>query len=470
MDLKSKKNSPSKEKAQLVTVGIGIVVLCILIFGIFGLIKSLDFSSIIFSFGKSLRTDANGHTNILLAGIGGEGHDGGLLTDTIIVASIDYNKKLVSMLSIPRDLYVKSEKLKTGERINQVYAVVKNNVNSKAGMEALKEIASGIAGVPIDYYAKVDFAGFEKIVDSLGGIDIMVEKDIYDPYYPLGETVQYQTFSIKAGPQHLDGATALKYARTRKGTNSGGDFGRARRQQEIINAIKEKALSMNVLTDPGKIQALYGSLQDSIETNFTVDEIIELARVAKDFGKESMLSTVLSVDPDECGGFLYFPAREYFADASVELPAGKNYDSIHEMTDLIFNYPDVIKARTPIQVRNGTKKEGIASEVGEYLYRDCFNVTRVGNAEAKDLTATTIYYLPGPKGEKPAVVDVLAKIMPYPQAAGIPPKYLETEKDAGTEVVIEIGADYLQNRLKDPFSVLPYLTAPKPVTQQGTQQ
>ncbi len=454
-----------KEKAQFITIGIGLVVVALLLFGIFSLMKSLDFSGIIFSFGKNLRTDANGRTNILLAGIGGEGHDGGNLTDTIIVASIDYDKKMVSMLSIPRDLYVKSGKLQTGERINQIYSVGKSKINSQAGMEALTEIASGITGLKIDYYAKVDFSGFEKIVDSIGGVDVVVEKDIYDPYYPLGETTHYQTFSIKAGPQHLDGATALKYARSRKTTS---DFDRAKRQQQLLTAIKEKALSLNILTDPSKIQAIYDSLKDSVETNFTVDEIIQLAKISKDFGKENISTHVLSDDPTSCGGFLYTPAREYFSGAFVLLPAGKNYDSINEMTDLIFNHADAMESETPIQVLNGTSTGNLAGEVTDYLDRLCFNVVYYGNADTKDHTDTTVYYQPGPKGEKPAVVDLIAKFLNFKEVAGIPASYLDSDKKAGTQVVIEIGEDYLKNRLQNPFNVLPYLVAPK--TDTGSEQ
>jgi len=463
-----KKTANEKEKAQYLTMGLGVGIIFVLLVGIFILIKSLDFSNIIFSFGKSLRTDNTGHTNILLAGTGGQGHDGGDLTDTIMVASIDYTNKMVSMLSIPRDLYVKSSKLDTGERINLIYYLGKQKFNSKAGMEELKEIVSGIAGIQIDYFAKVDFEGFEKIVDSLGGVDLLVEKALYDPYYPLGETTRYQTFSIKAGMQHLDGKTALKYARSRKTTS---DFDRAKRQQDLISAIKEKALSLNVLTDPGKIQALYGSLQDSIETNFTVDEIIELGRVGKDFGKESVISNVLSDNPYQCGGYLYTPAREFFGGAFVLLPAGKNYDSVHEMTEMIFQHAPVVKEQSPIQILNGTKTGNLAGEVSDYLTRICMNIVKVGNAVTKDLTASTIYYQPGPKGEKPAVVDLIKKYLPYPEVAGIPESYLDEEKEIGTQVVIELGTDYLQNRLKDPFDVLPYLVAPKPKgTQQSTQQ
>ncbi|MFO0780656.1 MAG: LCP family protein [Candidatus Gracilibacteria bacterium] len=475
MDFKSKKirdhrepkKHTNKDHAHHVTIGLGVGIIVLLLFGIFMLIKSLDFSNIIFSFGKNLRTDNEGHTNILLAGTGGEGHDGGDLTDTIIVASIDYNNKLVSMLSIPRDLYVKSTKLDAGERINQIYYLGKHKFNSKAGMEDLKDIASGISGMQIDYYAKVDFDGFVKIVNSLGGIDLNVEKDIYDPYYPLGETTRYQTFSIKAGYQHLDGETALKFARSRKTTS---DFDRARRQQQLLNAVKEKALSLNILTDPGKIQALYNSLQNSIETNFTVEEIIELAKTAKDFGKESLISNVLSDNPYQCGGFLYTPAREFFGGAFVLLPAGKNYESVHEMTDMIFHHAPVVKAEPAIQILNGTKTGNLAGEVKEYLNRLCFNIVYTGNASTKDVTSTKIYYQPGVKGEKPAILELVKKYLPYPEVPGIPAEYLDSEKKTGTQIVVELGSDYLQNRLKDPFDILPYINAPKTTTQEATSQ
>ncbi len=469
-----KKTPPSKTqlqtdkgKTQYITIGIGLIVICVLVFGIFSLIKSLDFSGIIFSFGKSLQTDSNGRTNILLAGIGGEGHDGGELTDTIMVASIDDNTKLVSLLSIPRDTYVKTDQFPEGERINQIYVLGKNAVNSATGMKDLENVISGITGLQINYYAKVDFAGFTKIVDSLGGVDVNVEKDIYDPFYPLGETTHYQTFSIKAGPQHLDGATALKYARSRETTS---DFDRARRQQELMTAIKDKAFSLNILTDPGKIQAIYDSIKDSIETNLNVDEIIELAKISKDFTKDNIFSHVLSDNQSSCGGFLYQPARDFFGGAFVLLPAGKNYDSIHEMTDLIFNHEDVMKDDTPIQVLNGTKTGNIAGDVTDYLSRDCFNVVYYGNADQKNIATTTIYYQAGPNGEKPPILDFIAKILPYPEVAGIPQADLNTDKKAGTQIIIELGADYLQNKLKDPFAVLPYLTAPTTATQQKTQQ
>lgn len=455
-------------KAHILTIGGGIVVILVLILILLKTVLSLDFSSIIFSFGQKLQTDPTGRTNILLAGVGGIGHDGGNLTDTNMVASIDYKNKLIPMISIPRDLYVKTKQ--TGKsRINEVYWLANKQFGNNQGMYALEQLAGEIIGQPIQYYIKIDFSGFKKIVDALGGVDVYVEKDIYDPEYPKGETIQYETFSIKKGLQHLDGETALKYARSRHG-NSGGDFGRAQRQQQLLHAIKDKALSLNILSDPGKIKALYDSVADSIDTNLTLGEIIEMAKFAKDIGKESTFSVVLNDDPTACGGYIYTPAREFFDGAAVLLPAGGSYDFIHGFVNNLFAYTPAIMQNEGIQVLNGTKTAGLAYEVMTILSQNCLNVVYYSNADNRDLEKTTIYYQAGTQGEKPQILDLLTKMIPAQVIEGIPPNYLTTEQRQKAKIVIELGKDYLPRQLPNPFDSLKYLYAPSTGTEQSTQQ
>jgi anionic cell wall polymer biosynthesis LytR-Cps2A-Psr (LCP) family protein len=133
---------------QMATLGGGIVVILVLIFGIYQVISSMDFSAIVFSFGKTLQTDETGKTNIMLVGTGGAYHDGGNLTDTIIVASIDYRNNIVPMLSIPRDFYVISDKL-VNQRINSVYYNAAIQYGDKEGIYILRDIVSDITGLPI---------------------------------------------------------------------------------------------------------------------------------------------------------------------------------------------------------------------------------------------------------------------------------------------------------------------------------
>jgi LCP family protein required for cell wall assembly len=454
-------------KTQILTLSGGIIFVFILLFFVFQLVRSLDFTSIIFSFGTALQTDKNQKTNILLAGIGGEGHDGPYLTDTIIVAGIDEKNKLVPMLSIPRDLYIDTKQ--TGRsRINEVLYLGMTKYGEKQGMEILRDTVSKLTGLEIQYYAEINFDGFVKIVDSLGGVDVNVENDIYDPEYPRGDTIQYETFSLKKGLQHLDGATALKYARSRHGT-AGGNVGRAKRQQQLLFAVKDKALSLNILTNPGKIKELYDSVANSIQTNLSLAEIIELAKMSKDMGNDSAMPLVITDDPTACAGLVYTPAREYFDGASVLLPAGGNYDHLNLFSNIVFENIKDIKdsANDKIQVLNGTKVSGLAYEGMSLLSRFCLNVVYYTNAENRDMEESTIYYKPGPKGEIPAAVGVISKLMPgLKTQAGIPESYLSNEKRQDSSVVVELGKDYLTKRIKDPFDSLKYLVAPKAPTQQ----
>lgn len=444
-------NSWNRKKVKIIAITAGVIIVGALFFGIYSFVRSLDISSIIFSFGKTLHTDESGHTNILLVGVGGEGHDGADLTDSIIVASIDYDHKLVPMLSIPRDLYVKSEKLKSSERINAIYSLAKSRYNSKIGLEELKNITGEIVGIPLDYVIKVDFAGFKKIVDSLEGVDVTVEKDIYDTEYPLEETGRYETFELSKGPQHLNGDLALKFARSRHGKgNEIGDFDRAKRQQQLLSAIKEKALHLNILTDAGKIKNLYDSIASSIETDLNLNEIIELAKIAKDFGKENVISRVLSDVNQECGGFLYAPAKELFSGASVLLPIGNNYDHLHRFTQLFFRHTTTAIDQSPIVVLNGTKTP-IAREFLDYLNRFCFNAIYATNAENRQLTSSTVYYIPDEKSQKPPAVDFIEDIFKTALQPELPPIAQTNVKVQPAKIIIELGSDYLSHRLNDPL-------------------
>jgi len=460
--------SPNVKVQAIALIG-ALGAVAILLFVIFQLARSLDFTNIIFSFGKSLQADDKGITNILLTGIGGEGHDGPNLTDTIIIAGIDTKNKVVPMLSIPRDLYVETKQ--TGRsRINEVLNTAINKYGATEGMNVLKDTLSKLTGLSIQYYIKINFDGFVKIVDDLGGVDVNVEEDIYDPEYPRDGTDLYETFSIKKGFQHLDGATALKYARSRHG-NAGGNVGRAKRQQQLLYAIKDKALSLNILTNPDKIKQLFASISGSIETNLSLAEIIELAKVAKDLGKDSTVPLVITDDPTTCAGLVYTPAREFFNGASVLLPAGGNYDYMQLFVNNVYLKASSVRASADekIQVLNGTRTAGLAYEGMSLISRFCLNISYYGNAPNRDLTESTIYYKTDADGNKPAALDIINSIMPgINNVVGIPPAYLEGDKRLDSTIVIELGKDYLSNRVPDPFNSLKYLAVPESSTSSST--
>lgn len=448
--LPPKKRINGKVKVHLFTIFGSVAIIFILLFGIVQAIKSIDLSAIVFSFGKTLMTDENGNTNILLVGIGGEGHDGSNLTDTIIVASINYKEKVVPMLSIPRDFYIEDEQT----RINTIYEIY-HDESTEEGMNALSNTITDITGLEIQYFVKVDFKGFEQIVDSLGGVELMVENTIDDPYYPKDGTIYFEPFYLEEGYQTLDGETALKYARSRKTTS---DFDRARRQQNLLNAIKEKALSLNILTNPNKITKLYNSVGDSIETNLSLAEIIEGAKLASDYNKDNLYPIVFNDDPTECGGLLYTPVREYFSGAAVLLPAGNDYDYTNYFVDTVFGNMDAILAQDKIQILNGTKIPGLAYEGLELLSRHCLNVVYYGNAIERPLETSTIYYKTDEEGNPPKALEYVKSLTKIPTQAGIPDYYLETERRSDSQIVVEMGVDYLEFRPDDPYDSLRYVT------------
>lgn len=244
---------------------------------------------------KKIKGEEEGRINILLLGMGGEGHDGAYLTDTIILASIKPGEK-ISMLSIPRDLVVPIPDY-GWRKINNANAF-KEFREPGSGGEFTSQIISQTFGVPINYYVRIDFDGFKKIIDDLGGIGIYVEKSFTDYSYPTFD-FKYQTVSFEKGWQIMDGETALKFVRSRHGTNGeSSDFARSKRQQKVLLALKEKILSLGTLINPQKIYKIISNYKENVKTNFEIWEAIRLAKLVKDAKSQEIIHKVLDDSPD----------------------------------------------------------------------------------------------------------------------------------------------------------------------------
>src|SRR3990167_298678 len=238
---------------------------------------------------SDIKGQSDGRTNILLLGMGGKNHPGGLLSDTMIVVSINYADKKVGMISIPRDLWVPIPGF-SHAKINQAYSDGENNKKTTGGGGVLaSRTVENVLGIPIHYYVSLDFEAFKKMVDTVGGIDVYVEKAINDPYYPAADMIRYDPFSISAGEHHLDGATALKYARSRETTS---DFDRSRRQMQVMMAVREKVTTLGILANPQKITELINILGDHIRTNMQVSEIKALWEVGKTLDTVNIINKV----------------------------------------------------------------------------------------------------------------------------------------------------------------------------------
>jgi LCP family protein required for cell wall assembly len=343
--------------------------------GIYHFIRDFEPRDVVFALGTDLKHDVNDYTNIVLLGDGGHVRDGADLIDTIMVASIDFDGKTVSLMSIPRDYYVWSDKYGDA-KINELYRNNKNEMGEEEAYDIYQDVAGEVSGLDIQYYLRVDFGAFVEVVDSIGGITIDVKEAIYDPYYPNESDNGYTVFEIDAGFQEIDGETALKFVRSRKTTS---DFDRAARQQQVLMAIKDKALSGNVLTSPSKIKKLYQSISGNINTNVTLREMLALASFAKDFDRENMVMKVLHDDPSRDGGFLYTPERKYYNGQFVLVPDGVSLDMIHKYADLIFHKRDVLMHPVRIEVLNGTKEPGIARKIAAHLTRYGFDIVNIDN-------------------------------------------------------------------------------------------
>lgn len=261
--------------------------------------------------GTELAKDENNLTNVLIFGTSedAEGHGGGLLTDSILVASIDQEKKTSKIFSVPRDLWV-NYAIPGGEtmncvvgtqgKINATYMCAldeyKNNKDRASRYFAKK--VSEITGLNLQYYVSLDWSALKTVVDELGGIDV----DVYaDDESGIHDSCQHLDLA-KGMNYGLNGSTALKLARARNaGCDEGGDFGLSRsnfdreiNQQRIFSAIKNKAFSIGILTKPTKVIRLIDSLGDNVKTNITMAEVRTLIDIATHLKEE--VESVSTVD------------------------------------------------------------------------------------------------------------------------------------------------------------------------------
>lgn len=398
--------------------------------------------------GNTLETDGNGHTNILLLGVGGEGHDGENLTDTMIVASIDQSNNTVAMVSIPRDLYVENDQVGYGTRINGIYELLYDeNEDPVASEAALEEQIEEIMSIEIQYYAKIDFKGFTEIVDAVGGISVDVTENIADDAYPAadGSGQLYDPFYLSIGTHTLDGETALKYVRSRHNTS---DFSRAQRQQEVLEALKDKALSLGVLTSPSKIKDVYFAISSNFETNMNLTELLTLADFGSDLEDGAIQSAVFNDLAYTTGGFLYTPEREE-GDPYYLAPYSEDFSEFALFAQIFLFHPEISQNQTSIRILNGTKTESLAGLTKMYMVRYGFNVVSYSNAENKDVTRTQIYVLPQSSNTEASVEDQLkaettARFIPFlvdgELSQDIPSAYLNED----AEIVIVLGSDFAE--------------------------
>jgi polyisoprenyl-teichoic acid--peptidoglycan teichoic acid transferase len=347
---------------------------------------------------RKLKGEENDRINILLLGMGGEKHSGGYLTDTIMLVSIQPSTKKVSMLSIPRDLVVPIEGM-GWKKINSInsYAELKNPGD---GGQAVSQAIGDILDIPINYFIRVDFQGFIKIVDELGGVKVTVDNQLDDYRYPImGRensyplSSRYEHLSVKPGETEMDGELALKFARSRHGLGAeGSDFARARRQQKIIEAVKDKALSLETLFKPLAIKNIITVLDNHVSMNVEIPEMIKFWQLSKGIKRENIINKVLDTS---AGGLLVNGRGD--EGAYILEPRSGDFTEIQYLVKNIFSDApqkeknEIAEESARVEIRNGTWVNGLASHESLDLEKYGFKVVRVSNAGERNLATSTIY-------------------------------------------------------------------------------
>ena len=338
--------------------------------------KSSSESIVSYIFSNNGLKSNNGLVNVLLLGTAGGSHDGPNLTDTIMVASYNLKTNKLYLISIPRDLWLPEFKNKA----NTVYQL---GLNQRSGLNFTKTVMGNIVGLPLRYALRIDFQGFIDSIDALGRVDVAVANTFDDYNYPIAGkendlcgysekeidfsadeaaklnippgkmkviispdgqiatdsaqedvgakyfTCRYEHIHFDKGLIHMDGTTALKFVRSRHGTNGeNSDFARSKRQEVVIKAIREKILSFETLSNPQKLSDLVKALGKSIDTDISIKNAIEFYKLSK------KLVETKSLVLDE--SLLYHPLATDYGGAYVLISQDDDFSTIGEYIRNVF--------------------------------------------------------------------------------------------------------------------------------------
>lgn len=382
---------------------------------------------------KPLKMDANGRTNILVFGTSGsiddQRHEGANLTDTLMVLSVDQNKKNAYMVSLPRDLYIKYDQTcSAGERgkINGMYiCYTEDDENEENAAAALDTKVSEVTGLDIQYYAHINWAVVVGSVNAVGGVDVDVKGNGSCRFLgmPDGSVVD-ANMKIKYTPgvHTMDGLAALTFSRARgeAAPNCGldqGDFDRQANQQKVLKALQQKALSAGTLTNLGKVTSLIDTLGQNLRTNFDTSEIQTLMSLGKDIPSDKItsISLVDQDDPQIVTGSAAIGA------GSIQVPAEGTFDysGIHDYINKQLNANDVTREDAHIAVYNGSGTVGYAQRRSDALEKLGFKITDVGNAPEGSYSDIEIFDLTGKKPATKAKLESIYGVSAKP-ASGSP--------------------------------------------------
>ncbi len=328
--------------------------------------------------------------NILLIGLDLRSDVEDTRADTQIVVHIDPVANSAAMFAIPRDLWVPIPG--HGEnRINTAYQTGEDNkIDVPGGGPALAMATiEQNFGIPIHYFAQVDFTGFERVVDAMGGLTIDVPRPLVDNEYPLANEGVTRIY-IPAGLQHMDGRTALQYARSR---HADSDLGRNSRQQQVLLALRQTGLNVNILS---KLNDLVGELSDAVKTDLDPMKVGSLAQLGRQIGPESIQTVLIDAD-------MVYEYTIPETGAQVLMP---RWELIRPKISQAFADPKLAKEAARLSVQNGTTTGGIGRKVHDVLVAKGFFIPDLSAPldQGKYPTTVIIDYT---NGKKPHTLEAL---------------------------------------------------------------
>lgn len=409
-------------------------------------------SDLLFSQGKELKGEQDNRINILLIAIGGEGHQGQNLADTIMIASVEANTGKVALLSIPRDLYVKVPNEEYYSKINAVHAYGESRKASD-GPKHLKQIVEEVTGQPIHYYGRVDFKAFKQIVDAVGGIDVTINNSFFDYWHKI---------AFPAGTEHMNGERTLAYVRARyiEGPE-GGDFKRAERQQLVLLALREKIFSVNTALDFTTLNSILNSVSNNVRTDMELWELKRFYELARQVGRDNIHSAVLTSGSK--GVLVGTTEILGGSPASVLKTRTGDYSEIRQIAANIFNETNIVSptpqsasespvpttldqqedtttppvpVKASVEIRNGTNITGLAKKYSEELSTERYEVIGLGNAANRQTSSTVVYILDEDYAE---AAKTLAETISATTSSDKPNN--ETTSEASLLVILGTDAD-----------------------------
>ncbi|MBI9047258.1 MAG: LCP family protein [Anaerolineaceae bacterium] len=353
-------------------------------------------------------------------------------SDTMILFTMDPVEKTAGMLSIPRDMWVNIPGFGYA-KINTAYFLGEGNKLPGGGPALAVETVEQFLGVPINYYAQVDFMAFVEFIDEIGGVDIHVKQEVYVD--PIGDP---EPFWIREGVQTFDGITTLAYARARH--TEGGDFDRSARQQEVIMAVRDNILKYYSLPKlVARAPAIYDTLKDGIRTNMSLSEALQFAWLIQQIDLDNIKKAVIGpgqvsfgTSPDGLSIVKPIPDKiriirdEIFTSGGPTGPVAVNGD----ITALLQ------EESARISIQNGTLTPGLATRTSEYLISQGLTIVEESNAEYVHEASQMIIY-----NGKPYSAQYLADLLQISSDRIIN----QYNPDANTDLIIILGNDWANN-------------------------